>query len=251
LTARRQILPEPVLRVLSLPALALIAFATRPRRRPRLDRITRRPDFEERQAQAVRWVDEHLRQIEDRAPWLVRFGAHVEDACWLDLAQSGWFPSHSNRWGAGCSRNVTVIYGADGRRSAQVEKLAAALYSLGWGYYSYPDPGAQISAHLISAGTASHASWRPRDDVPRPPGSGRAHLPDDHGASVSLLVRTEHRDVPSLTDIPRSGPRPATPFFQPVEMSGDQVSNLAGKALRAHRHAFLIEIRISYYSHTY
>jgi hypothetical protein len=69
-----------------LPGAAVAWLVMRPRRRPRLDRVTRTAAFRTHRAAAAAWVDRQFRLIESAAPWLERTGVAVEDLARRSLA---------------------------------------------------------------------------------------------------------------------------------------------------------------------
>jgi hypothetical protein len=236
-------------RVTGAPMIAYFLFATRPRRRPSLKKFVGGAKFRERHDAVAGWIEGHFRLIEARAPWLVRIGVLVDEACWASQPMRGWVTLHRDPYVVMCTREVCAVYGADGDLVTSVRELGAVLYSAGWGYHSYPDPRGQLSAVLAATGEA-HPDWQPRDDVPRPLGYLEPGDPDAAWTSLSMLVRAERGHPPAawpgLRDVPRRDAYPPTPLHYPVEISGEDVRDLASRALEEHDHAFLIEVRITY-----
>jgi hypothetical protein len=248
----------------ALPGVAVVWLIMRPRRRPHLARVPRTAAFRTDRAAAAAWVEEQFRLIEAAVPWLERAGLTVEDGCGLSRDVHGWVVSHRDRWHISCTRTVTAVYGASGTAVTQINELAAAVGAAGWACYGdgIPDPVARLAELVLDpfqrhgAGHAT-AGWRPAKGAEPPPGWRPPAPPLAARPPLSLIIHAERTQPalagpapalpPLLRGIQSLGPPPATPFYQPVELSEEDTTTLVKRTSATAGHVFVVSIRITYH----
>jgi hypothetical protein len=236
-------------------AAGLAAAMLWPRRLPDLARFVRGAEFGRLQFAAAAWVDQSFALIERGAPGLDRAGRQVVDRCETGtgsrtLRIPGDPPSVT------CSREVTVVYGVDGRLRDRLAGLAAAIGAAGWG-----DRHGDTTVPLRDLGRGKPPEW----SIDWSPVTGFAlpavleTMPPDRrfplkrwlDMGIGWVSRGEQADLVTTTAAVRPvDVSAATATYQPVEVSGADVADLAGRALARHEHAIAIRIRIDYYLNT-
>jgi hypothetical protein len=230
-------------------AVLYVLNAYSPRRVPDLGRFTRSAGFGEVQSAAAIWADQNFGLIEDGAPWLDPAGRWVLDRCETGLdSRALQIPRDPPK--LTCTREVTAVYGLDGRLDARLAELAAVIGRAGWGGHqsdsTVPRPGLGRSPP-----PAWPVDWSPAAGVSLPPVLGTR--PPGQQVRLDMGIGWISRGAPaSLVTTRASGsaddPRAATATYQPVEVGGSDVGDLADRALSGHQHAIAIRISVGYYS---
>lgn len=239
------------------------ALLAAPRRQFNLPRWTRRRKFRELHHDSVVWLDSHFRLIEQGAPWLSFVGSDVWDFCRGGVDNRFLRLQAGSGAGVGCIRNVTAVYGFDGRLIARLRSLEQALPPVGWqlGTPALPqswtdlDPGSAATAE----GLARHRTrWMTdrRVDLRWSPTAAMEYPPDGAGTPpwgrppltpqmrVTWASRGQAR---SWREDPNKR-RPTTRQYLPQEVSELSVPDLLDRALADHEHAFTVTITLAYYS---
>lgn len=233
-------------------AALLAAIMLSPRRVPDLARLTRDEEFGQVQSAAATWVDQNFELIELGAPWLDRVGRQVLDRCETGL-DSRPLSIPRDPPSVNCSREVTVVYGLDGRLDGRLDELAAALGAAGWG-----DRHGDTTVPLRDLGRREPPEW-PVDWSPRPglglpavletmPPERRFPLRRWLDMGIGWISRRGPADLVTTTAAGRPGDAgTARATYHPVEVGGPDIGDLADQALARHEHAIAIRIRIDYY----
>jgi hypothetical protein len=245
------------LTALSWPAGAVVtvllgAILFLPRRVPDLARLTGSPGLGRLQAAAAAWADQNFELIESGAPWLERAGRWVSDYCETGLNSSS-FRIPREPPSVTCSREITVVYGADGGLDGRLAALAAVLGTAGWG-----DRDGDTTAPIPDLDRRQPPEWC----INWSPAGGFAlpglleTMPPDHrfrlkrwlDMGIGWISRNQPAELVTTTAADRRGdPRTASATYQPVEIGGTAVGRLAEHALARHEHAIAIRITITYY----
>lgn len=233
-------------------AAGLAAVMFWPRRLPDLARFVRGTEFVRLQSAASAWVDENFALIERGAPWLDRAGRQVTDVCETGTA-SRTLRIPRDPLSVTCSREVTVVYGLDGRLQDRLGGLAVALGAAGWGSRD-GDTTVPLRALGRDRPPEWPVNWSPVPGFALPamletmPPARRFPLKRWLGMGIGWISRGEPADLVTTTATSgQAGLRAATATAQPVEISGSDVTGLAGQALARHEHAIAIRITIGYY----
>lgn len=273
----REVLAWPVV---ALAGLLMWLYRSWPRWVPDLARLTRTGEFRQIQSASAAWLERNFELIERAAPSLDRAGSWVCDRChtswetglpWLRL------PRPAPR--VGCSREVTVVYGFDESLAAGLAGLAAALAAVGWGEGGYGgtwvplrDLGRRQVRDYLSEPPVWPCRWSPVPGLGLPTGlemesihsyqDGRGWLDMGLGwasrGQQAELVTTRAIEEPGARGLPARRDRTralgwpedlsaACAIYQPVEIGGPGVDQLAAQALARHEHAAAIRIKIHYY----
>jgi hypothetical protein len=254
-----------------------------PRWVPDLARFTRSAGFGQLHSAWEGWLDRNFELIENGAPWLDRAGSWVFDCCHTsELATGGG----GLDWGSiprpppevRCERAVTAVYGFDGSLRDRFAGLAAALAAAGWeeddswtrlGEVSRREEGRGLPGSYVE-----RFRWSPVPGPGLPPGLSPASA-DYYWARKGLgsvemgvgwisrgqpagLLTTRHYDQPgdrgrtANLEWAKSHGWPgdlvaANAVYRPVEISGADVDELAGRAVARHEHAVAIRITAHYY----
>jgi hypothetical protein len=234
----------------SLPVAVLyVVIVSSPRRVPDLGRFTRSAGFGQLQSAAATWADQNFDLIEGGAPWLDRAGRWVLDRCETGLeSRPLCIPRDPPR--LICDRDVTAVYGFDGNLDARLAELAAVLGRAGWG-----DHQGDTTVPRHDLGRRPPPAW-PIDWSPVP-GFGLpavlATMPPPEQVRLEMGIGWISRGKPTAELVTtrasgRSGdPRAATATYQPVDVGGSDVGDLADRALARHQHAIAIRISTGYY----
>ena len=232
-------------------AAVLAAIATAPRRVPDLARFSRGAEFGRLQSAAAAWADRNFALIEHSAPGLDRVGRQVLDRCETGLG-SRPLSIPADPPSVTCTREITAVYGADGRLDAALAELAAALGAAGWGAR-----GGETTAPLDLGRREPPewpVRWSPGPGLGLP--AGLETMPPDRrfplsrwlDMGIGWISRGQHAELVTTTAGGRSGAaRTATATYHPVEAGGPEVRDLAGRALARHEHAVAVRIGIVYY----
>jgi hypothetical protein len=273
----RELLAWPYLAAIGL---LMWLYRSWPRRVPDLARLTRTGEFGQLQSASAAWLERNFELVERGAPWLERAGCWVCDRChtswetglpWLQLPRPG-------PW-VGCGREVTVVYGFDGSLPGRLAGLAVALAAAGWGEDGYG--GAWVPLRDLARPQRSEqlpeppvwpCRWSPVPGLALPPGleleSIHSYRADRGWLDMGLgwvsrggqaeLVTSRAAGEPGDRGLPASRDRTralgwpddlrtAGALYQPVEIGGTGVDQLAARALARHQHAAAIRIKIHYY----
>jgi hypothetical protein len=230
----------------------LAAIMIAPRRVPDLARFTRGAEFGQLQSAAAAWADQNFALIERGAPGLDRVGRQVLDRCETGLG-SRPLSVPRDPPSVTCTREITVVYGADGRLDDRLAELAAALGAAGWG-----DRHGDTTVALRDLGRRQPPEW-PVDWSPVAgfglPGALETMPPDrrfplKRWLDMGIGWTSRGKRAGLVTTTALSGPddpRAATATYRPVEAGGTDVTDLVGQALARHEHAIGIRIGICYY----
>ena len=249
-----------LLRFVGAPLAGVLTGA--PRRQLNLPRWTGGREFRHVHAASVAWMDSHFELIERGAPWLRRVGSDVWDYC--RGAVMPFFrltPGFSAT--AGCTREVTAVYGCDDPLIPRLRTLGQALPPAGWelGTAALPQTWMDLDPDRAAAaeGLASHRtswmtdrqvtlSWRPTEALDFPP--------DGEGTPPwQRPPLTPHMRVTWSSRGQATGWRPdpgktsgATLNYLPLEVSQAHVPDLLDQALARYDHALTVTIILPYYS---
>jgi hypothetical protein len=229
-------------------AVLYVANAFSPRRVPHLGRFIRSADFGQLQSAAKTWADQNFELIESGAPWLDRAGCWVLDRCETGL-ESRALSIPRDPPTLTCDREVTVVYGLDGELDARLAELAAVLGRAGWG-----DRQGDTTVPLRDLGHSQPPAW----SIHWSPVAGFGlpatleTMPPPEQVRLEMGMGWISRGEPGDLETTRAGgrpgdPRAATATYQPVEVGGSDVGDLADRALARHQHAIAIRIGIGYY----
>jgi len=270
---------------LARPALAAVIlliwlYRSWPRWVPDLARLTRSREFGHLQSASAAWLERNFELIERAAPWLDRAGRWVCDRCHTSW-ESGlpWVQLPRPAPRAGCSREVTAVYGFDGSLPAGLAGLAAALAAAGWGeggsggaWVPLRDLARRQVPDYLPEPPVWPGRWSPVPGLGVPPGLELASLHTyqdargwldmgigwaSRGPQAELVTTRAGQDpgdrgLPARRDQARAlgwpdDLRAASALYQPVEIGGTGVDQLAARALARHEHAAAIRIKIHYY----
>lgn len=226
------------------------------RRVPDLARFTRSAEFGELQSAAAAWAGRNFELIEGGAPWLDRVGYWALDRCQTGL-DSRPFSIPPDPASVTCSREIIVVYGLDDRLDGRLAELAAVLGAAGWG-----DRDGDSTVPMRDLDQREPpvwpVDWSPVEGFSLPavletmPPYRRFPLKRWLDMGIGWVSRGKPAELVTTTAGGRPGgdPHAATPVYQPVEVGGADVGDLAGQALARHQHAIAIRIKIDYYLNT-
>jgi hypothetical protein len=234
-------------------AVQYVLIALSPRRVPDLGRFTRSAGFGQLQSAAATWADRNFELIEDGAPWLERAGRWVLDRCQTGL-ESRALKIPRDPPTLTCTREVTAVYGIDGNLDARLADLAAVLGRAGWG-----DRQGDTTVPLRDLGHSPpptwSVDWSPVAGFGLPavletmPPTRRFSLKSWLEMGIGWISRG--KPTAELVTTRASGLtgelRTTTATYHPVEVSGADPGDLAGRALARHEHVIAIRIKIYYY----
>jgi hypothetical protein len=253
-TAGRR-LAEIAMRAMTMPLIAYFAFVTRGRRMPNLQRIVRKPEFQERRAAAIGWVEGQFRQIESGLGWLDRAGDGVADECEASRSARGWVTPHSEPWHVRGIRTVKVVYGASGDPATELGELAEAAGAAGWGYSGTDEPTARLRELLTDPFLADGISDVGPHWLPRP---GLVLLLEspatiDQAAHVYLTIHAERASTVASErwrEILRDAQAPpvATSLSITIELSQAGAAEAALRVLARSSYMITLTIQIVYYA---
>jgi hypothetical protein len=151
-----------------------------------------------------------------------------------------------------CGREITVVYGADGSLEGRLAELAAVLGAAGW---SDRRRDTTVPLRDLSQYGPPRWSldWSPVEGFSLPalletmPPDRRIPLKGWPDMRIGWTTRGKPAGLVTATTLGRGAPRTATATYQPVEVGGDDVGDLAARALARHEHAVAIRIKIDYY----
>jgi hypothetical protein len=249
-----------------------------PRRVPDLARFTGGRRFTRLHAAWAGWLDDNFRVIEDGAPWLDRAGAWVFDRCHTSAPGTRGRPLEFVALPrppveVRCERDVTVVYGFDGRLSARLSVLGEALAAAGW-----REGGTVVSLPELSARSGRgelpldvHLDWSPLPGIGLAPGqspTGESYTVGDGWVEMGIgwISREESAAELRTFRFGQPGDRGRTAnleearqlgwpadltaaniIYQPVEVSPAGLDELAARAVARHEYAIAIRITGHYY----
>jgi hypothetical protein len=239
------------------------ALLATPRRQFNLPRWTGRREFGELHGDTVAWLDSHFGLIEEAAPWLRRTGSDVWDYCRGGVSNQFLRLEGGSGAGVGCVREVTAVYGFDGRLLSHLRSLDQALTPAGWklGTPALPQSWADLDpdSAATAEGLARHwtrwmidrrvnLTWGPTGALTYPPGGegtppwGRPPL------APQMRVMWTNRGESTGWRVDSNKARGETQNYLPLEVSESHVPDLLGQTLSEYEHALTMTINLAYYS---